>query len=117
VLDLSGNPSISGELAATTSLRALRASDCGLHSLSLLSSAPNIELLALDGNNLEEVEELVRFPALRRVDLSRNPIRSLEPLQSATHLEEIIIDSAENVGHLAPLRNRGVRIMSHAGAG
>ncbi len=63
--------------------------------LTILSYMPNLEYLCLCGNQIADISPILRLTKLRELDLSANPITSVEGLQELPLLEYLSLTSTD----------------------
>lgn len=61
----------------------------GIMDVSVLSDLPQVEMMLLSGNLIDEVRELRDLPSLARLDLSHNPISNVPDLRSFSNLNTL----------------------------
>lgn len=63
--------------------------------LSILSYMPNLEYLCICGNQITDITPLLSLKNLRMLDLSANPISSIEGIGALTNLEDIRLTTTD----------------------
>lgn len=69
------------QLAHCKALRELRLNHCALTDLDFVSGLPNLEVLDVSGNRIEDVSPLTGLPRLRMLFCGDNTIRNIAVLQ------------------------------------
>ena len=64
-------------LSYCTSLRELRLIHCGLTDLNFASAVPNVEVLDIGGNRIEDISPLTALPKLRELYCGDNEIQNI----------------------------------------
>ena len=95
-----GDPIAEAELLTLTTLSAPL--DAGIRDLTGLEVAENLEVLRLDGNQVEDLSPLAELDRLRKVSLLWNRVSDLTPLARNASIMELNV-SLNPISDLGPL--------------
>ncbi|MFK7948234.1 MAG: leucine-rich repeat domain-containing protein [Saprospiraceae bacterium] len=74
----------------STSIKQIYCSNCNLYEIKNLDSLPNLEVIDLGYNNLDEIPNL-NFPNLKEIDLSNNNFRNINSSLLPSGLEVLTL--------------------------